>query len=128
MPSSSRRVRKPFGTMSPNAHPGDAMVPTGDRRSRPRLEVVGLLWGALDIMEPARVVDISRGGVLIESPVAVPPGSEQLIQLSLDGQRIRVDVRACHMRQSSSHAGPSAHYLIGYEFVHPPAALAEALE
>src|SRR5215216_1202212 len=89
-PSSSRRVRKPFGTMSPSAHPGDVMVPTGDRRSRPRLEVVGLLWGALDILEPARVVDISRGGVLIESPVAVPPGSEQLIHLSLDGQQIRV--------------------------------------
>jgi hypothetical protein len=114
--------------MSPSLHSGDTMVPTGDRRSRPRLEVVGLLWGALDIMEPARVVDISRGGVLIESPVAVPPGSEQLIHLSLDGQRIRVDVRACHIRQSPSPTGMGVHYLIGYEFVHPPAALAETLE
>jgi hypothetical protein len=114
--------------MSPNVYSGEASVPTGDRRSRPRLEVVGLLWGALDILEPARVVDISRGGVLIESPVAVPPGSEQLIQLSLDGQRIRVDVRACHMRQAISRTGTGVHYLIGYEFVSPPAALAEALE
>src|SRR5215216_3038471 len=90
MPSSSRRVKKPSSTMSPNLYHGEASVPTGDRRSHPRLEVVGLLWGALDILEPARVVDISRGGVLIESPVAVPPGSEQLIHLSLDGQQIRV--------------------------------------
>jgi len=114
--------------MSPNTYPGDALVPSGDRRSRPRLEVVGLLWGALDILEPARVIDISKGGVLIESPVAVPPGSEQLIQLSLHGQRISVDVRACHMRQAIAPTGTGVHYLIGYEFVHPPAALAEALE
>ena len=114
--------------MSPHLSAVDPVVPTGDRRSRTRLEVVGLLWGALDIMETARVIDISKGGVLIESPVAVPPGSEQLIQLSLHGQPIRVDVRACHMRQVPGAAVDASRYLIGYEFISPPAALAEAIE
>jgi hypothetical protein len=32
------------------------------------------------------------------------------------------------MRQSPSPTGMGVHYLIGYEFVHPPAALAETWE
>ena len=41
----------------------------GDRRSRVRLEVVGALWATLELTEPARVVNISREGALITSPV-----------------------------------------------------------
>jgi hypothetical protein len=100
----------------------------GDRRSQRRLEVVGHLWGALDVMETARVVDVSLGGVLIESPVAVPPGSEQPIQLTVDGQSILVDARVCHIRRAPVVNAGRASYLVGYEFISIPAALADALE
>ena len=49
----------------------------GDRRSRVRLEVVGALWATLELTEPARVVNISRDGALITSPVPMPPESVQ---------------------------------------------------
>ena len=49
----------------------------GDRRSRVRLEVVGALWATLELTEPARVVNISREGALITSPVPMPPESVQ---------------------------------------------------
>jgi len=115
--------------MAPNPIPADHLIaPFGDRRSQRRLEVVGHLWGALDIMEPARVVDISLGGVLVESPVAVPPGSEQPIQLTVDGQPILVDARVCHIRRAPIVNAGRASYFVGYEFVSLPAALAEALE
>jgi len=104
------------------------VAPFGDRRSQRRLEVVGHLWGALDIMEPARVIDISLGGVLVESPVAVPPGSEQPIQLTVDGQPIVVEARVCHIRRAPVVNAGRASYFVGYEFVTLPAALAEALE
>jgi hypothetical protein len=115
--------------MAANPIPADRLVaPFGDRRSQRRLEVVGHLWGALDIMESARVVDVSMGGVLLESPVAVPPGSEQPIQLIVDGHPILVDARVCHIRRAPVVNAGRASYLIGYEFISVPAALAEALE
>ena len=49
----------------------------GDRRSRVRLEVVGALWATLELTEPARVINISRDGALITSPVPMPPESVQ---------------------------------------------------
>lgn len=115
--------------MAANPIPADHLVASfGDRRSQRRLEVVGHLWGALDVIEPARVIDVSLGGVLIESPVAVPPGSEQPIQLVIDGQPILVDARVCHVRRAPVVNAGRASYLIGYEFISMPAALAEALE
>ena len=45
------------------------MRPLGDRRRRIRLEVVGSLWGALEIDRQAELMNISRTGALIVSPV-----------------------------------------------------------
>ena len=54
-----------------------AMMALGDRRARVRLEVVGALWATLELTEPARVVNISKDGALLTSPVAMPPESVQ---------------------------------------------------
>jgi hypothetical protein len=100
------------------------MSPFGDRRSYGRLEVVGVLWGALDMFEAARIVDISTGGVCIEAPAPMPAGSEQPIQFSIGGELITVDARVCHVRPIAAADG-GMHYLIGYEFISLPAALAD---
>jgi hypothetical protein len=39
-----------------------------------------------------------------------------------------VDARVCHIRRAPVVNGGRASYLVGYEFVSLPAALAEALE
>ena len=72
----------------------------GDRRSRVRLEVVGALWATLELTEPARVVNISRDGALITSPVAMPPESVQ--PLAPEARRSRRHRRCARSARPSS--------------------------
>jgi hypothetical protein len=88
----------------------------GDRRSRIRLEVVGNLWGALDIEDVARVVNISDTGVLIAMRSAPPPDSVQAIRLRLEGREVTVTARVRHCRQVAGPGG-SPEYLVGLEIV-----------
>jgi hypothetical protein len=97
----------------------------GDRRSRVRLEVVGALWATVELTEPARLVNISREGALITSPVPMPPESVQPLHLKLEGQDVAVDARVRHVRQVSGPDEP-VRYLVGVEFLSIPAALARA--
>lgn len=97
----------------------------GDRRSRVRLEVVGALWATLELTEPARVVNISRDGALITSPVAMTPESIQPLHLRLEGQDVTVDARVKHVRRVSTPDEP-IRYLVGVEFLSTPPALKRA--
>lgn len=99
----------------------------GDRRARVRLEVVGALWATLELAEPARVVNISKDGALITSPVAMPPDSVQPLHLKLHGHEISVDARVRHVRRVSGPDEPIC-YLVGVEFLTVPPALAAAAE
>jgi hypothetical protein len=99
----------------------------GDRRSRVRLEVVGALWATLELTEPARVVNISRDGALITSPVPMPPDSVQPLHLKLEGREVTVDARVRHIRRVSGPDEP-IRYLVGVEFLSVPPALARATE
>ena len=99
----------------------------GDRRSRVRLEVVGALWATLELTEPARVVNISRDGALLTSPVALPPESVQPLHLQLEGQEVIVEARVRHVRRVSGPEEP-IRYLVGVEFLSVPPALARAAD
>jgi hypothetical protein len=99
----------------------------GDRRARVRLEVVGALWATLELSEPARVVNISKDGALITSPVPMPPDSVQPLHLKLHGHDINVDARVRHVRRVSGPDEP-IRYLVGVEFLSIPPALAAAAE
>ena len=103
------------------------MMALGDRRARVRLEVVGALWATLELAEPARVVNISRDGALITSPVAMPPDSIQPLHLKLHGHDITVDARVRHVRRVSGPDEP-IRYLVGVEFLSMPPALAAATD
>jgi len=99
----------------------------GDRRARVRLEVVGALWATLELTEPARVVNISKDGALLTSPVAMPPESIQPLHLKLEGQEIIVEARVRHVRRVSGPEEP-IRYLVGVEFLSVPPALARAAD
>jgi c-di-GMP-binding flagellar brake protein YcgR len=101
------------------------MRPLGDRRSRIRLEVVGSLWGTLEASTKASVVNISSGGALIASPVAVPLDSRQTIRFVVEGHEIQVETR---VRRLERVAEPGPQYRIGLEFIEAPAGLIHALE
>jgi PilZ domain-containing protein len=103
-------------------------MPTyGDRRAHVRLEVVGSLWATLELSEPGRVLNISTTGVLIESPVSVPRDSLQSVSLLVDDKWIAVDAQVRRVEQRIPAQG-FPDYLIGLEFVSPPASLLHSIE
>ena len=103
------------------------MKPLGDRRLHVRLEIVGSLWGTVDLTEPGKVLNISPTGALIESPVAMVPNSTQVIRLNLDGDELTLEARVCHFRRSEHRPHEPAQYLVGLEFLGVPVAWANTL-
>lgn len=88
-----------------------------ERRTFPRIdvrlraEVVSL--GCLEV----RIVDLSQGGFLIESPTAFEAGTEHEFRLAGQGdQRTRVRAKCVHCsRRTASETAPT--YAGGFEFV-----------
>lgn len=96
----------------------------GDRRERPRFEIVGELWGTLDTVIGMPVVDIGRGGALVQSPVPLTPQSVHHVAVDCDGQQASLTVQVRHVRAADASEGQDG-FLIGLEFLSvPPAFLA----
>jgi len=103
------------------------MRPLGDRRRRIRLEVVGSLWGALEIDRQAQLVNISRTGALITSPVPAAVDSTQSVRLTIEGHEVKLAARVRHLQRLSDTEG-EPQYRIGLEFLEAPSILIHALE
>jgi hypothetical protein len=84
-----------------------------------RFEVVGALWGTLQLTESARLVNINNTGALIESRLALPVEAVQAIRLMVGDEETRVDARVRHVRRTLD-SGDTSLYLIGLEFLSPP--------
>ena len=104
------------------------MRPLGDRRRRIRLEVVGALWGALEVERQAQLLNISRSGALIMSPVPAAVDSMQSVKLTVEGHEVRLDARVRHMQRLGNSQEGDPQYRIGLEFLEAPAVLVHALE
>ncbi len=92
-----------------------------DRRAGVRSEVVGRLRGALEITQPARVVNISSIGALIETSMPADIGSSCPLRLTVEGQSVRVETLVRSLTQISEEPQPL--YAIGVEFVSPSESL-----
>jgi hypothetical protein len=99
----------------------------GDRRRRIRLEVVGSLWGTLEIDRQASLVNISRTGALIVSPVPAVVDSTQSVKLTIEGHEVKVAARVRHLNRVTASSG-APQYRIGLEFLEAPAVLVHAFE
>jgi hypothetical protein len=104
------------------------MRPLGDRRSRIRLEVVGSLWGSLEIDREAKLINISRTGALILSPVPAPIDSTQSVRLNVEGHEVKLAARVRHLQRLDTASTADSQYRIGLEFLEAPAVLIHALE
>jgi hypothetical protein len=95
----------------------------GDRRIRPRYDIVGDLWGTLETVLRLPLKNVSAGGVLIESNIALPAGSVHRLTFRCDGQDAAAQVRVRHVEPMRSIDGERV-YLIGVEFLsmHPAVA------
>jgi hypothetical protein len=103
------------------------MSSLGDRRARARMEVVGALWGTLVVEQRARMVNVSAGGVLIESPNPLRVQSTQSVRLMVANEVVSVDARVRHMREIHPETA-ERHYLIGLEFVSPSTSVVHSIE
>lgn len=103
------------------------MKPLGDRRRRIRLEVVGALWGTLEIERQASLVNISRTGALIMSPVPAAIDTTQSVKLTIEGHEIKLAARVRHLHRVTPPTG-TPQYRIGLEFLEAPAVLLHTLE
>jgi len=102
------------------------MKPLGDRRSRVRLEVLGTLRGTLELSEPARLINISAHGALIETSVLMAVGSFQELVVTLAGRATRIAGRVRRLEHV-----PDTHtwkYLVGLEFLSPSPRLTETID
>jgi hypothetical protein len=97
----------------------------GDRRTKPRFEIVGDLWGSVDVSASLAVVNLGRGGALLESPLPFEPESVHSVVAVTADESHRVTVRVKHST-GGDHEG-NRRYLVGVEFVDVPPSLEEFL-
>jgi hypothetical protein len=99
----------------------------GDRRIRPRFDIVGDLWGSLEAVLQLPLRNVSRGGALIHSHVPLPSQSVHRLAFNADGQDVSVPVRVSHVDPQVSADGERT-YLIGLEFLAAQPAFLELIE
>ena len=94
----------------------------GDRRGRPRFEIVGDLWGTLDTVLGMPLLNVGHGGALVQSSVPLAPESVHHVALNCEGQQTPTSVQVRHVRPITGSDG-SQQYLIGLAFLSIPVAL-----
>lgn len=98
-----------------------------NRRRHGRLAVGGRLEGRITATrKKASVVDISRGGVLVEHLNIIPPESISFVTLFFPGQDVRLKCRAVRSAAHRYEVWPSGDrgwvYRTGLEFLEAPGA------
>ena len=99
---------------------------TTDRRLRPRFEVVGDLWGTLEVVHPMPVVNIATGGALIESERVWEVGAVHAIAVANGTEVGRAQVCVRHVTAVDGPGG--RRFLIGVEFLSISPGLAGQIE
>ncbi len=90
-------------------------TPKINRRMTERFDVLGSLWGVLEIPETAAVVNSSDTGMLVESTACPVLDSVQVARVDIDGVATPVQSAVRHVRPVER-----GKYLVGLEFVKPP--------
>jgi len=99
-----------------------------DRRSQPRYDVVGSLWGVLELNEEARVLNISATGTLVDSAFPCAVDSTQPVRLGIEGHDVTVDTRVRHVRPEPASTGSEPRFFLGLEFISPPLSVLQSIE
>jgi hypothetical protein len=88
----------------------------GDRRIRPRFEIVGELWGTLETVLQLPLRNVGVHGGLFESPVPLAAESIHRLTWRCEDRETAVQVRVRHVRPLDSVDGERT-YLLGMEFL-----------
>ncbi len=98
----------------------------GDRRSELRFEIIGQLWGSLEVDEPLPLRDLGRGGALVESRQPLSADAVLALRLMIGDQPNDLEVRVRHLTAVREAYGER--FLIGLEFVNPRVATLEQID
>ncbi len=98
----------------------------GDRRSELRFEIIGQLWGSLEVIERLPLRNLGRGGALVESRQPLGTDSIHGVRLVFGEQADDLEVRVRHV--TPVHAADGERYLIGLEFVNPGAGTLDRID
>jgi len=101
------------------------MKPLGDRRARVRYDVVGTLFGRLDLGTSVRILNVSTIGALFSSSQPMPLGVRQSVLFTVQGKQFAVGVVPRRIEQIERAGHPEFHVCV--EFVSIPEGLADSL-
>jgi hypothetical protein len=95
-----------------------------DRRAHIRFDVLGDLWGVLELPEPARILNVSGTGMLIEAASNAVLGSVQTIAVLVEGEMVRFDTRVRHVQPTAQ----PGRFLLGLAFEAVPTSVLVSIE
>ena len=98
----------------------------GDRRTDLRFEIIGQLWGSLETVEPHPLLNLARGGALIESRSRLSPELVRAVRFQFNGTSHDIQARVRHV--TSEPVPDGERYLVGLEFIEPSAAALEQID
>ena len=100
-----------------------------ERRQHPRRPVADPVYGRVRSIVPARIVDISQGGLQLELSTSLRPGTNCEVTVpTLSGTvQLRAAVRRCRARSVTSEEGIRLLYYAGLQFEDPTDEEREAL-
>lgn len=90
-----------------------------ERRSHPRLQPSRDITGKVKSTMDFRVVDISEGGVLVETRLGLPPATVCELKVASFGSEfvLKAQVRRCRAQLTKTDSGCRVAYRSGLEFV-----------
>ena len=90
-----------------------------ERRSHPRLHPTRDITGKVKSTMEFRVVDISEGGVLVETRLGLPPATVCELKVASFGSEfvLKAEVRRCRAQLTKTDSGCKVAYRSGLEFV-----------
>lgn len=97
-------------------------APSVDRRAFERFDVLGSLWGQLELPETATVLNVSSAGLLVEAMLCPVLGSVQTVRMLVDGDSVSADAVVRHRRP-----GRDGRQVIGLEFLSVPTTVLAAI-
>ncbi len=91
---------------------------TDDRRRSPRVQLLGRLHGTMVSLDvPVDVIEMSLGGMSVETSISFPVGAVHTFSLTLgDGSTVELTGTVRHCRNVAP-AGAEARYVVGFQFV-----------
>ena len=87
---------------------------SADRRRVPRAVIADTELSVLAFPIPVRLIDISLGGVLLESTHTVELGTRGTLRFNFGGVPFSADVK---VERIERHSGPAGRFAIGASFV-----------